>query len=333
MPSSSRQENRRRSTPRSGGYLRKNLRDWERSAARYEELHAKTLRREDGKAWGTLRIPERRLRLLGAPRGKRVLELGCGAADWSIALAREGADVVGLDFSGTRLRQAQDRLRKAGLSFPLVRARADKIPYPNGRFDIVLSDYGATTFSDPWRTIPEASRVLRRDGLLVFAHANPFRSVAHDRKADRLTRTLARDYFGLRTLHFPDSVEFQLPFGEWIRLFSSCGLVVDRLIEPAAPTSWRTSYLSADEHRWALHWPVDAIWKLRKVGLARRLPARERSLGRSRRSRFPRQRMRSRPRRGTRRDRVDARPTHSSPARKAPASARLGPHDLGGESD
>jgi len=278
MPSSSRPGKRRRISPANGGYLRKNLRDWERSAARYEELHAATLRREHGKAWGTLRVPERRLRLLGDPRGKRVLELGCGAADWSIALARQGAHVVGLDFSATRLQQARERLLKAGVSFPLVHARAERIPYPSGSFDIVLSDYGATTFSDPRRTILEASRVLRRDGLLVFAHAHPIRSIAYDGKADRLTRALARDYFGLGTLRFPESVEFQLPFGEWIRLFSSCGLVIDRLIEPAAPTSWRTSYLSANDQRWARHWPVDAIWRLHKVGPARRLRGRQRSL-------------------------------------------------------
>jgi ubiquinone/menaquinone biosynthesis C-methylase UbiE len=255
----------RRASPSVLGYLKLNLKDWDRTAKWYEGRHRRSLEREGGKAWGTFRIPESRLNLLGKVRGKRVLELGCGSADWSIALAREGARVVGLDFSEKRLSQARDRVRRAGAHVSLVQANAESIPYPEGHFDIVLSDYGATTFADPGRTVPEVGRVLRTGGIFVFAHASPFRSVAEDFEADRLQRALVRDYFGLRRLRAGECVEFQLPYGEWIRLFAACGLLVDRLIEPQAPKSPQSSYFSPRDQRWARHWPVETIWRLVKV--------------------------------------------------------------------
>lgn len=247
------------------GYVELNRKDWDRTAEWYENRHRRSLERERGKAWGTFRVPERRLNLLGKVRGKRVLELGCGAADWSIALARDGARVVGLDFSETRLAQARDRVRRARAPVALVQANAELIPYPDGYFDIVLSDYGATTFADPQRTVPEVARVLRTGGIFVFAHASPFRSVTEDFRAGRFQRTFVRDYFGLRMLRSPESVEFQLPYGEWIRLFSACGLLVDRLIEPPAPRSPQSSYFSPSDQRWARHWPVESIWRVVKV--------------------------------------------------------------------
>ncbi len=255
----------RPASPGALGYLSLNRKDWDRTAEWYENRHRRSLELERGKAWGTFRIPERRLNLLGKVRGKRVLELGCGAADWSIALAREGARVVGLDFSKTRLRQASDRVRRAAVRVSLVEANAESIPYPDEHFDLVLSDYGATTFTDPGRTVPEVGRVLRAGGLFVFVHASPFRSVAEDFEAGGLQRTLVRDYFGLRRLRAPESVEFQRPYGEWIRLFGASGLVVDRLIEPQAPRSPQSSYFSRRDQRWARHWPVESIWRLVKA--------------------------------------------------------------------
>jgi ubiquinone/menaquinone biosynthesis C-methylase UbiE len=258
---------RRRSArrpPARGDYVRVNRATWDRIAREYESRHIATLRREDARAWGTFRVPERALRLLENVRGKDVLELGCGAAWWSIALAQDGARVVGLDFSPIRLAQARDRMRAARVEFPLVEARAEAIPFPRHRFDVVLSDYGATTFTDPYRTIPEAARVLRPGGLLVFAHASPFRSMTEDARNDHQTRRLHRDYFGLHELRFEDSIEFQLPYGEWIRLFRGCGLSVEALVEPVAPSSWRSTYMASRDQAWARHWPYDVIWKLRK---------------------------------------------------------------------
>jgi ubiquinone/menaquinone biosynthesis C-methylase UbiE len=251
-------------------YLARNRRFWGRTAAAYERRNAAALRRAGGRAWGLFRVPERELRLLDPVRGKDVLELGCGAAWWSIALARDGARVVGLDFSADRLAQARRRMARARVRFPLVEARAEAVPYPDARFDLVLSDYGATTFADPRRTVPEVARLLRPGGLFVFAHAGPLRTLCQDRRTDRLLRRLGRDYFGLHAISDSETTEFQLGYADWFRLFSDSGFVVERLVEPAAPARPQTPYLSRADQSWARRWPVETIWRVRKAPAARR---------------------------------------------------------------
>ena len=246
------------------GYRRLNRTAWDRSAARYEETHAAALARSGGAAWGVWRIPERRLRLLDPLRGRDALELGCGAGWWSIALARRGARVVGLDLSPRRLAQARERGADAGVAVRWIRGAAERIPSPAARFDLVLSDYGATTFADPRRWIPEVGRVLRPGGALVFAHASPWRSVAQDRRSDRMGLRLRRPYFGLHLLRDRDSVEFQLPYGEWIQRFAAAGLTVERLVELPAPEDTDSSYVRVGDLGWARRWPMESIWKLRK---------------------------------------------------------------------
>jgi ubiquinone/menaquinone biosynthesis C-methylase UbiE len=258
------------SRPDTAPASRVNRRSWDRSARRYEQLHRAVLRREHGLAWGLFRLPERTVRLLDPVRGKDVLELGCGAADWSVALERLGGRVTGLDFSHARLSQARRRVRRAHAHVRLVRGNAERVPFANGRFDLVLSDYGATAFADPRRYVPEVARILRPGGQFVFAHASTYRTLTHDLRSDRLGTTLRRDYFDLHEFRTPDGVEFQLPLGEWTELFRRVGFAVERFLEPRAPARGRTSYLSAADRAWARRWPVEMIWALRRGPPGRR---------------------------------------------------------------
>ena len=68
------------------------------------------LEKSGGMAWGVWQVPESELQVLGDVRDKDVLELGCGAAQWSIALARVGARPVGIDLSERQLDHAPIRL-------------------------------------------------------------------------------------------------------------------------------------------------------------------------------------------------------------------------------
>jgi len=113
-------------------------------------------------------IPESQLNVLGDVRDKDVLELGCGAAQWSIALAGLGARCVGLDNSARQLEHARRGMAAAGVDFPLVHASAETAPLPDASFDVVFCDHGAMTFADPERTVPEAARLLRPGGLFAF---------------------------------------------------------------------------------------------------------------------------------------------------------------------
>jgi cyclopropane fatty-acyl-phospholipid synthase-like methyltransferase len=69
-------------------------------------------------------LPESELGVLGEVAGKDVLELGCGAAQWSILLARNGARPVGIDYSERQLEHARSAVTAAGVEVQLVHTSA-----------------------------------------------------------------------------------------------------------------------------------------------------------------------------------------------------------------
>jgi SAM-dependent methyltransferase len=237
---------------------------WNAQVDEYEGLHAGALSGERAMAWGLWRIPEADLHVLGDVTGKDILELGCGAARWSIALAQCGARPVGLDLSARQLDQARRLQAEAGVSFPLIEASAEYVPLPDSSFDIVFCDWGAMTFADPYLTVPEAGRLLRPGGLFAFCTATPISAICENVSEDRLTRMLMNDYFGLHTIDWGDYVNFQIPYGEWIRLFKAAGLTVEDLIETRPAVGQTSTYRNEEENEWARRWPMENIWRVRK---------------------------------------------------------------------
>ncbi|MCI4340622.1 MAG: class I SAM-dependent methyltransferase [Thermoplasmata archaeon] len=252
-----------------GEAVRKNRVFWQSIGRTYENDHAPSLRGANGRAWGFWRIPEDELRLLGPVRGRRILELGCGAAQWSVGLARVGARAVGLDVASNRLHQAQERMRAGHVHFPLLTADAGALPLRDASFDVVFCDWGAMTFCDPYRTVPEVARVLRSGGVFAFSTSSPLRYLCQDPRTEKIGRRLRQDYFGLHRVDFPDNVDYALPYGEWIRLFGANGLVVESLHEPRGGPERSTSYLTRAERVWSGHFPLEILWSLRKTGAGR----------------------------------------------------------------
>jgi ubiquinone/menaquinone biosynthesis C-methylase UbiE len=245
-------------------HARKNRDMWEASSDSYEQRHALALSGGQAMAWGMWRIPEAELHVLDHVVGRDILELGCGAARWSIALAGRGARPVGLDVSSRQLQHARRLMAEAGVNFPLIEASAEDVPLPANSFDTVFCDWGAMTFCDPERTVPEASRLLRLGGLFAFATGTPIQFLCQEVKTDQLTEHLVNDYFGMRRLEWDDEVDFQLTYGEWIRLFRRTGFVVEELIETQPPQGATSTYRDEAETAWARRWPMENIWKLRK---------------------------------------------------------------------
>ena len=254
----------RRSSRHLSRHAAKNRRDWERTAGIYEGAHGPGLAEHGGMSWGVFHAPEKKLRLLGEVRGKDVLELGCGAARWAIALARRGARVIGVDVSPRRLDQARDLAREAGVELTLLEASAESVPLPDRSFDLIFCDFGAMSFADPYRTVPEAARLLRPGGQLTFSTWSPIRMVFLDERRERLGTRPTRDYFRMHKVDGGPTVEFQLPYGEWVRLFRDHGFELERLLELPAPSHLRSSYLSSREARWGLWLPLESIWSVRK---------------------------------------------------------------------
>jgi SAM-dependent methyltransferase len=237
---------------------------WDAYSDEYQAKHGAQLAASGGLAWGTSQIPEAEFQVLGDVSGKDILELGCGAAQWSIALSQAGARPVGLDLSERQLEHARRLMAEAGVDFPLIHGSAEAVPLPEASFDIVFCDHGAMTFADPYRTVPEAARLLRPGGLFAFSHHSPIETICWALGEEMVSERLVNDYFGMHRFEEDDESYFQLPYGEWIRLFRANDLAVEDLIEPRPPEGATSSYRNADELAWARRWPSEEIWRLRR---------------------------------------------------------------------
>jgi SAM-dependent methyltransferase len=256
-------------TPSETEHALHNREVWNQRSDEYQAEHGPQLAASGGLAWGVWQIPESELRVLGDVREKDVLELGCGAAQWSIALHRLGARVTALDFSERQLEHARRLMSAAEVDFPLVHASAEATPFAAGSFDIVFCDYGAMSFCDPYLTIPETARILRPGGLLAFSALTPIVEMTWPAGTEHPGRELVVDYWQLRRHEEPDEpIDFQLRYGEWIRLFVEAGFTVESLIEPRPPADATSTYRHAADLEWARRWPMEHIWRVRRSALA-----------------------------------------------------------------
>ena len=217
--------------------------------------------------WGIWGIPESELALLPDDlAGKDAIELGCGTAYVSAWMARRGARVVGIDNSEAQLATARRLQKRHGVDFALLHGNAEDVPLPDASFDFAISEYGACLWADPARWIPEAARLLRPGGRLVFlVNSHLMVLCTPDEEGVAATDRLRRAAFGLYRLEFPGDpgVEFQPSHGEWIRLLRKAQFEIEELIEVRPPEGARTRYtfVTAD---WARQWPAEEVWKVRR---------------------------------------------------------------------
>jgi len=243
-----------------------NRRYWDEELAGYFGPRARRHWAAEEPSWGNWDIPQSRLPLLpAAVAGQDAVELGCGTAYVSAWLVRRGARPVGIDTSARQLATARAMQAEFGLRFPLLHADAERTPLRDGCADLVISEYGAAVWCDPYRWIPEAARLLRPGGRLVFlAGATQLQLCLpeHGPVADRLLR----DLFGLHRLVVDGGVEFYLPHGERIRLLRASGLVVEDLVEVQAPAGGTDDLIEEIPLEWARRWPSEEVWFARKPG-------------------------------------------------------------------
>lgn len=117
---------------------------------------------------------ERQLRLLGNVRGKKILEIGCGGGQCSIAFAKRGAIATGIDFSKEQIKYARELAgeNKVGVNF--IQGNLEKrFPIASGSQDIVFSSY-ALQYVGLEKCFREVHRVLKNKGLFVFSLEHPF---------------------------------------------------------------------------------------------------------------------------------------------------------------
>jgi SAM-dependent methyltransferase len=219
--------------------------------------------------WGLWEIPEEELRILPDVEGLDVLDLGCGTGYWCAWLARMGARPVGLDVSEAQLETARALQREHGLEFPLVHASAEATSLPDRSFDLAFSEYGAAIWCDPYAWIPEAHRLLRPGGRLIFLCNSVLMMLCSPPSGEPAGETIVRPQFGLYRIDWPDAEgpDFHLPHGEMLRLLRETGFEVEALHELQAPEGPEDEVRFYLRRGWARRWPGEEVW------VARRSPA------------------------------------------------------------
>jgi SAM-dependent methyltransferase len=213
---------------------------WDQTAPEYQAEHGAFLGDADF-VWCPERLREAEAHLLGDVAGRRVLEVGAGAAQCSRWLAANGALPVAIDLSAGQLAHARRLDRRTGIATTLVQADAQRLPFADSSFDLACSAYGAVPFvADSAATMREVARVLRPGGRWVFSVTHPIRwCFPDDPGPDGLVAE--SPYFDRRPYVEQDEhgaatyVEHHRTIGDRVREVVAAGLVLDDIVEPEWP--------------------------------------------------------------------------------------------------
>ena len=251
-------------------HVRRNREAWDQWAVDYIASGERSWRLAPGEeTWGEWRIPEAEVHLLPDDlAGKDSIELGCGTAYLSAWLARRGARPVGIDNSEAQLATARALQGRCGLEFPLLHGNAEEVPLPDASFDLAISEYGASIWADPYRWIPEAARLLRPGGGLIFLVNSTILMLCMPDAEEPATNAMLRPYRGLYRLEWTSdqSVNFHLGYGDWIRLLRANGFEIENLVEIYPAEGATATDFPYATNEWARQWPTEEVWIARKRG-------------------------------------------------------------------
>lgn len=215
--------------------------------------------------WGIWATPESEIHVLPDLHDKDLIDLGCGTAYIGAWTMRAGGHPVGIDNSAKQLATARALQAEYDLHFPLIHGTAENVPRPDGRFDIAISEHGASAWCDPYRWIPEASRLLRPGDQLIFLRNSTLLTLCDNGDDGPAGTTLTKTQTSLPRLERADGgVNFHLPTGAMIAVLRASGLIVDELVEMIVPPS-ATSDFHYVTPEWAANWPSAELWKATKA--------------------------------------------------------------------
>jgi SAM-dependent methyltransferase len=218
---------------------------WDGAADWYQETHGAFLR-DAGFIWCPEGVDEASAQLLcpsSELAGRRVLEVGCGAAQCSRWLASVGARPIAFDLSRGQLAHARRLEAGTGITVPLLQADAQAIPLAAESVDLACSAYGAIPFAaDSALLLREVFRVLRSGGRFVFSVSHPVRwAFPDDPGPGGLTATSS--YFDRTPYVETDDdgratyAEHHRTLGDRIREIVAAGFALTDLVEPEWPAA------------------------------------------------------------------------------------------------
>jgi len=224
----------------------------------------------DTVSWGNWSLPEAELRLLPEDMtGMAAIELGCGTGYVSAWMARRGAKVTGIDMSAEQLSTARRLMVDHDLDITFIEGNAEATGLPDGSFDFAISEYGAAIWCDPEVWLPEAHRLLKPGGTLVFLGNHPMTLITAPPSGAASERMLHRPYRGLGRVDWteveidPGGVEFNRTMSDWMALFDRVGFDVIRYQELYAPDTAKGERYAIHAD-WAKDFPAEQAWSLRR---------------------------------------------------------------------
>lgn len=235
---------------------------WALVNERFTDGAAESMWRRPDVVWGLFSAPERELGVLGDVRGLDVLDLACGTAYFAAWLARAGARPVALDLSAEQLATARRLQARFGPGFPLVQGDAERAPLADGSFDLVVSEHGAAAWCDPARWLPEAARLLRPGGRLVFLTNSTLSTLCVPADGGVAGDRLLRGQRETHRVQWPGGgFEFHPSHGTWVRELRGAGFVIDAVHEMYAPADGLDHpFYEIVSREWATRWPAEELW-------------------------------------------------------------------------
>jgi SAM-dependent methyltransferase len=211
---------------------------WNATAPRYYAEHGRDLGDCD-LLWCPEGLREASARLLGDVSGRRILEVGCGAAQGSRWTVTAGAHPIGLDSSVGMLQVGRDINRRSAIHVPLVLGDARALPFAAGMFDIVFTAYGALGFLPNLAEVHrEVARVLRPGGRWVYSAVHPMRwCFPDDPSTEAPALTVARSYFDPIPYAEREAgrlvyAEFPHTLADHVNSLTGAGFAIDGVTEP-----------------------------------------------------------------------------------------------------
>jgi SAM-dependent methyltransferase len=118
------------------------------------------------------------VRFAGIRSGQSVLDVATGTGVVAITAARQGASVTGLDLTPELIEQAKASAQVGGVEVRWDVGDAERLPYPDHSFDVVLSQFGHMFAPRPEVATAEMLRVLKPGGRIAFATWPPEQLIA-----------------------------------------------------------------------------------------------------------------------------------------------------------
>jgi len=209
---------------------------WNTIAGAYQECYRLPT---DRLVYGGRCPDESRLQLVGGVSGLRVIVLGCGGGQDCIVLAKQGAQVVGIDLSDEQIAYGRRLADREGVLVTLLQGSVEELQgIEDESQDLAVSLHALNYVERVDQAVAEAHRVLRPGSAFVLSVHHPLDACLEDEPPYGVTKGYWEPEIDWQW-DFPEARvsarmrSWYRPVSGWFELLTNAGFRVERLLEPA----------------------------------------------------------------------------------------------------